>query len=463
MSNAKGLANLTMSNPPRHFSEQPTAHPQQHVFGGLSSVRVNRELANWVAQLIGLFLCMAPLFLVSLRGWANAILIFGAFACVVFLALNPRGYSWGTWKRKPILILAVATLLAPVFAVAISSGLRQSLYLPLFDSPARFCLAVPVLLFAISSKFDASKFLQFAIPAGLLATLAQQNVVVQPMHWGATRMATYFADPLVFGYVSMTFGLISAISINLRAKDEPLVMAFKLVGALAGLYLSIQSGSRTGWAAVPIVLAVWAYQHRGGKKQLQVAGAVAMTSVMSAVIYFTSSTVHQRIGLSINEVAAYPWVGVAPDNAVGSRITFLRMAWDLFFQSPWSGFGDTRFGQFAVPQTINGYASDQAIHTAFNSGFHNEIVTNAIRSGIFGMVSSVGLFAVPFAVFVGKLKSGHRPTKANAVIGITFVICMFVSSLSTEILDMKYMASFYALMIAMLCGSTLAPHDHRQD
>ena len=329
------------------------------------------------------------------------------------------------------------------------------MYLPLFDSPARFCLAVPVFLFAIRTKLDAFKVLQFAIPAGLLVTLAQQNVVMQPMHWGATRMATYFADPLVFGYVSMTFGLISAVSINLRAKDEPLVVAFKLVGAVAGFYLSIESGSRTGWIAVPIVLAVWAYQHRSGKKQIQVAGVVAMTSLISAVIYFTSTTVQQRIGMSINEIVAYPWAGVAPDTAVGSRITFLRMAWDLFFHSPWGGFGDTRFEHLPVPQNIRGYASDQALHTAFTSGFHNEIVTNAIRSGIFGLIASVGLFAVPLAIFVGKLKSSHRPSKANAVIGITFVICMFVSSLSTEILDMKYMASFYALMIALLCGSTL--------
>lgn len=452
-----------MSYPPRHLSEQPSAHSQKYALTGPSGARVDREPANRAAHMIGLFLCVAPLFLVTLRGWTNAILIFGAFACVVFLIFSRRGHAWGTWKDQPIMILAVATLLAPVLAVALSSALRQSLYLPLFDSPARFCLAVPVFLFAIRTKFDASRILQFAIPAALLATVAQQNFVTQPMHWGATRMATYFADPLVFGYVSMTFGLISAVSINLRAKDDPLVVAFKLAGALAGFYLSIQSGSRTGWIAVPIVLAVWAYQHRSGKKQVQVAGVIAMTSLVSALIYFTSSNVHQRVGLSINEVMAYPWVGVAPDNAVGSRITFLRMAWDLFFQSPLGGFGDTRFQQFPVPQKIHGYASAQALHTAFNSGFHNEIVTNAIRSGIFGLASSVALFAVPLAIFTGKLKSRNRFIKGNAVIGTTFVICMFVSSLSTEILDLKYMASFYALMIALLCGSTLAHQDHGQD
>lgn len=350
------------------------------------------------------------------------------------------------------------TLLSPILAVAISSALRSSIYLPQFDSPVRFCLAVPVFIFAVRTKFNAAKFLQFAFPAALLITLAQQYLVVQPMHWGTTRMATYFADPLVFGYVSMTFALISTVSINLLGKDGPRVVAFKLGAAFAGFYLSIESGSRTGWMAIPIVLAVWAYQHRSSKKLAHVASVVAASSLICAVIYVTSSTVHPRIVLIFDEILTYPWTGIAPDTAVGSRITFLRMAWDLFFQNLWGGLGDTRFEQFPVSQKIQSYASDKALYTAFNSGFHNEIVTNAIRSGIFGLASSVALFAVPLIIFVARLKSRHRSSKANAVIGVTFVICMFVSSLSTEILDLKFMASFYALMLALLCGSTLAHH-----
>ena len=447
-----------MSYPTRHLSEQQGAPSQKYPLPGPLVARDRRAPDTSAEQVIGVFLCLAPLFLITVRGWSNAILIFGACACVVFLALGRRGHPWGTWKGQPGMTLAVAALLSPILAVAISSALRHSLYWPLFDSPARFCLAIPVLLFAVRTRFDASKLLQFAFPAALLITLAQQHLVAQPMHWGTSRMATYFADPLVFGYVSMTFALVSAVSINLTGKDELPVVAFKLAGAFAGFYLSIESGSRTGWMAIPIVLGVWACQHRSSKKLAQVVGVVAASSLIAAVIYLTSSTVHPRVDLIASEMVAYPWTGIAPDNAVGSRITFLRMAWDLFFQSPMGGLGDTRFEQFAVPSKIHSYASAKAIYTAFNSGFHNEIVTNAIRSGIFGLAASMALFAVPFAVFIRKLKSDDRTSKANAVIGITFVICMFASSLSTEVLDMKYMASFYALSVALLCGSTLARH-----
>ena len=424
--------------------------------------------------LLGLLLCTAPLFLVTVRGWSNTILILGALLCMIFFSRSVRRHRKIGHPPSPevafLTVVMVTTLASPVLAVAISSGLRGSLYLPQFDSPARLCMAIPIFFFALRTKLNAAKFLQFAIPAALILTLGQQYLITQPMHWGPTRMATYFADPLVFGYVSMTFGLICAVSINLLKTDSNLILGFKLLGAFVGLYLSIQSGCRTGWMAIPIVLGIWAYQHsgnggnggNGGNKRTQVFFVMALSCLIAALVYVTSSTFSHRVDLVANEIKTYPWTGIAPETAVGSRITFLRIAWDLFFQNPWSGIGDTRFEQFPLPPQVLGYASPTTLATAFRSGFHNEVVTNAIRSGLIGLLSSAALFVVPFAVFVRKLKSDEAfgAAKANAVIGITFVVCMFVSSLSTEILDLKYTASFYALMIALLCGSTLAHHEH---
>ena len=426
---------------------------------------VNLAPHTW-GPLLGLFLCAAPLFLVTVRGWSNTLLILGALFCLVFLIIGRHRHRERDRPPNPevawLTVAVTTTLMSPFLAVAISSALRNGLYLPQFDSPARFCVAIPVFMFALRTKLNAAKLLQFAFPAALVITLGQQHLITQPMHWGTTRMATYFADPLVFGYVAMTFGLISAVSINLLKKDPHLVLGFKLLGAFVGFYLSIESGSRTGWMAIPIVLGIWAYQYSGGggNKRAQVIFVVALSCLVAALIYATSSTVHPRVDLIANEIVTYPWAGIAPETAVGSRITFLRIAWDLFFQNPWGGFGDTRFEQFPLPPKIQGYASATTLATAFRSGFHNEVVTNAIRSGIFGLLSSAALFIVPFAVFVRKLKSeaAFGKAKANAVIGATFVVCMFVSSLSTEILDLKYTASFYALMIALLCGSTLARH-----
>ena len=439
-----------------------------HLRGGLQRRLSFNRPEQTPRFLLGLLLCLGPLFLVTVRGWSNGILIAGALLCLVFLTIGRHGLRERTVRlvspnNASLALMVTITLLAPFLSVAISSALRNSLYSPQFDSPLRLCLAIPIFIFALRTNLNPAKFLQFAFPAALLITLGQQYLVTQPMHWGATRMATYFADPLVFGYVAMTFGLVSAVSINLLKKDTPLVVAFKLIGAVTGFYLSVESGSRTGWMAIPIVLTMWAYLHMNTNrgKRSHVFGVVALSCLLLVLTYLTSGTVQSRINLIASEIATYPTTGIAPETAVGSRITFLRIAWDLFSQNPWRGFGDTRFEQFPVPPKIMAYASATTLNIAFKSGFHNEIVSNAIRSGIFGLIAHAALFIVPFTVFLKKLKSdvAFDKAKAQAVIGATFVICMFVSSLSTEILDLKFMASFYALTIALLCGSALASHE----
>ena len=42
--------------------------------------------------------------------------------------------------------------------------------------------------------------------------------------------------------------------------------------------------------------------------------------------------------------------------------------------------------------------------------------------------------------------------------GIVLAVCVLVSSLSTEVFDLKYTASYFSLMLALLCASSLAEH-----
>src|SRR5262249_21631981 len=148
--------------------------------------------------------------------------------------------STGADHRPKGLRALVLLLLAPLVAAAIGSLLRWDVYLPDFDAPARFALAIPALLFAVRVRLDAARVLRWMLPAALAVTLAQQYVVVQPHHWGPERMSTYFADPLVFGYVSLAFGMMCLMSIRPageRRGEPPALLALQLAGLLVGLYL----------------------------------------------------------------------------------------------------------------------------------------------------------------------------------------------------------------------------------
>jgi len=406
------------------------------------------------------FLAMAPLCLVTVRSWVNAILILGALFCSIDLIIKnreklnliPQNNSNQLYSR--ILLFIFST---PIISVATSSILRGDQNIADYDSASRFLLAIPIFIWMQRHNQDAMRVLQISIPFGLIFTLLNQWLIIQPHHWGINRMATYFADPLVFGYTSLTLGLISFASIKSSKIDGAILFILKIIGGICGIYLSIKSESRTGWLMIPITFWAWIYykynRNESSKNSFRL---FLIASVLIFGIFLSNETVQQRLSQAFQNIENYSFSGIAPETSVGYRITFLRIAYDMFLNNPYMGYGDTRQYAQALPTEVNAYASSEAIRLALNAGFHNEIVTQAVRNGLFGLLSSLSLFLVPAWILSKKIKLSSISLKYNASSGLIFVFGFMVSSFSTEVFDLKYTASFYALMVALFCGSTLS-------
>ncbi|HEX7891235.1 MAG TPA: O-antigen ligase family protein [Ramlibacter sp.] len=417
--------------------------------------------AERLAPFATLLACAAPLFVVTLNGWSSGVLFVASLLAILLLArgrLPPTPWRPG---ERHWLAACVLALLLPVLSVAAAASLRGDAYAAQFDAPARMLLGIPLLLLIARRRVDAATHLAWILPLSLLITLAWHVVGGQPARWQPARMTTSFADPLVFGYLALAFSMMCLMSLApedwRRGPDAGVFL--RVIGVLLGIYLSVRSGSRSGWAAVPIVLAVWLHLVWGRRHwSASIAGWVL--AVLAAVLaYLAVPTVHQRLGLGLHELLGYSWHGVAPDTSVGMRITFLRIAADLVAQHPWAGIGDIHRAAAGFTGAF-GYASPEASAMAFRSAFHNQIVTNAVRSGIGGLLATTALLLVPLAACSRRLLAqGYR---RNAAMGFAFFLTILVSSLSTEVVDLKYLASFYAAMAAVLCGAALA-ESHRED
>lgn len=429
------------------FGTLPLAHPSLNTTTPAWATTYDRGLLT--------ILSLAPLFVVTIRSWSSALLILGSLFSLLSLIHPSARRQHDTATPGPIKNWVILIFLLPVIAIGISSTLRSDHVLSNYDSSARFLIAIPILLLAIRTRLNFAKLLQYTAPVSLILTLLHQVFIPQPMLWGSGRMSTYFSDPLVFGYISLTLGLLSGISINLIKQDSKALVALKLIGLVIGIYLSIKSGSRTGWLAIPIIGMLWIHQKNALHKTKLNPWFIGIGMLVLSGLVYLSPTVHQRLALAFTEVLTYNWTGIAPETSVGLRITFLRIAADLFAANPLHGFGDTRDQLSNIPQKIYNYASPESIRVALTSGFHNEVVTNAIRSGLAGLVSSTLLFVVPLAIFVRQLKSLVQTQRANAMLGLVFSLCVLISSFSTEVFDLKYTASFYALMMALFIASAI--------
>lgn len=413
----------------------------------------NRQLI----LLINSLLFSAPLFLVTIRGYTNIIFALSALLCIGFSLLNHKENL--NYVNKNMGRMFIASFALPFLSVALYSLLQGSFDAAQFDTPFRFLVAIPIFLYILKTRQNAARILSVSLLFSLIITLAQQYAIDQPMHWGSDRMATYFADPLVFGYTALTLALICLTSIRNFDKEPYWLTALKIAGFLIGIYLSVKSGSRTGWTALPIVLLFLLFFRKAKNQKISTHLIAIAVLLATAIIFFSFNEISSRIISAKNEVSSYHNDGIAPDSSIGFRITFLRIAWDMFSLHPFSGYGETKYLADSLPAVIHGYASEQAIRTALTSGFHNELVTNGVRYGMLGLVASASLFLVPLVIFLRVLKSQKNTNRANALMGCVFVICIFISSISTEVFDLKYMASFYAMMVAMLCGSALTQYE----
>ncbi len=409
-------------------------------------------------------MCSGPLFVLTLRGWSNMVLFSGALICAVALLAGRAGIANGCADEdRTAARMLVIALFLPLVAVAFSALLRADLYPAPLDAPSRFWAAIPIFLVAMRLRMNAARMLQLALPLALAITLAHQLLADQPRLWGPGRMSTYFADPLVFGYLSLAFGLMCLMSIS---RDDappasPWLFSAKVAGVVLGLYLSVQSGSRSGWLAIPIVIALWAHlnvrvSHRWGRAMVPLV-ALLVGAVLAAAAFSLVPKVNARLHEAMSDLGRYSFNGVAPDSPVGLRVTFLRIAGDLIAMHPIAGVGDTAH-QAPVAASAFPYASASAVHTAFTSAFHNQVVSNTVRYGIGGGIAAALLLLVPLGVYVRQLRRGDGPARDNAKMGLAFAIVIGVSSFTTEVVDLKYTASLYALLTALLCGSALARH-----
>jgi O-antigen ligase len=119
------------------------------------------------------------------------------------------------------------------------------------------------------------------------------------------------------------------------------------------------------------------------------------------------------------------------------------------------GWGDKGYFQAINSPELAAFTSQFGRWGAVMSGFHNEITTNMVRSGIWGLSASVALFLVPAWLFCSRLCADNKQTSNTAVVGLSYVIIELISAMTTEVFELKYTAALYALMLVSLSAPVI--------
>lgn len=399
-------------------------------------------------------LIISPLFFISTRGWTNGILFATSLLSIVYLfktkSFIPSTLN-GIQKNKVLLVLL--TLSMSFVAILISQLLQHNIRMRPYDAPLRMVLCIPIFLYLLHQPFSSSKTLPYALSLSTLITLATILLHPEiPQFWGG-RFATKHADPNAFGaYITLITTLIFFSIDPKELFNRKLESSIKLVGFLIGLYLLAGSGTRGAWLSIPFLLLAWFLYHV--RKDIKGTVVISMTIILVCLItYVLIENLQARVNSGFTEV--FSWLYTQnKDTSAGIRFSMWKIAVDLFLERPFSGFGDMGYQSYLDNEIFTQSYSPIVIETLAKAGPHNEFLANLLRSGIWGGISIISIFFIPFYVLSTKV-SKNNVSQRLLLLGLALFICLTITALSFEIFNLKYTSSFYALLVAMLCSEKI--------
>jgi O-antigen ligase len=371
---------------------------------------------------------------------------------------------------KDLNVLAVVISLSSIFiATALTQLIRQDIYWPSFDGPSRLALAAIVFIFLRTQSISFLKLLEVAIPIGLMLTLIM--IVSFPetsVPWG-NRFATKFVDPNTLGSQSVILGIICLLMIN---KNNPFSKnVFLLIGSATGIYLSIHAGSRGGWLALPFILIAWSIIQF---KERFTCNLNNLFKLILIIFLGTTALTLTFIALAkLPMIAARIGAGYADimnllngdfNTSIGTRIAM----WIISFKylvpiAGLSGLGETDVKNLLITLPIDPIQFREAIYHLSNTGPHSDFLAKLLSMGYIGCFAYVLTVITPLMIFIKNSFNANLQQRSASRIGLYYLIGIIICGLSNEMLSLKYLCSFYGLMIACLAAEVLRDNSNTKE
>lgn len=409
---------------------------------------------NSLEKGIGVLIALTPIFYLSVPHWITNISILSVLLILVSSCVYRNYFS--VYKNVHLFPLFFVYL-AYFIAISLSQIGRGVFVSKEYLDQTRWLLGLPIFAFLLYFRVNSLLLLRWSAPLIILFAWISSTFIIPSDAWGE-RATIEFMDPLAFGFLNLSVALMCLVTaiFELRRGWTSRLVILNFIGFFVGAYISLRSGSRTGWFAFPVVLLLIASIQFDKSVKGRICGCLVIV-VPLIVLAVLSDTARIRMAILFHEFFSYPWSGgIAPDTSVGLRITFYRLGLFYFSESPWIGWGDRGYIAIKDATEVMSYSTAFARDFAYNALFHSEWTTQAVRFGLLGLFAVVWVFAVPFYIFFTRLQTHTHAS----LMGLAFLMCHLAASFSTEIYSSKGMITFSVVVISSLLASILAEHHH---
>lgn len=397
----------------------------------------NMPFPGWIAIALGL---IVPPAYFGVQGGMNTIFI-GLSLVSLGLLIAQRKFrqphacalSSGDWAMMVALAL-------PITAVAISEAAHHQWQPNALDSPSRFLLAIPILLWLRQYPKETWLGMRAAILAGGLAAWLVLHVAGHD--WGNGRMGSSFLNYIHYGDVAALFG-VCAIVLTFDKTTQNWLRSLYVVSAAAGFHAALLTGTRSSWMSAAVLLALWAML-RPGRTLYKLLAVAAVVGSTAGLLLF-NPTVQQRAVDIEHNITAFSHGNV--DTDIGIRFQLWRAAAHLIAEKPIFGWGAHGFKEQMTPLAAQGVVTPLAAQLG-RGEVHNQLLFGASNYGLLGGAAGLGLYIVPGWLLWKRWRKARLIPEA--LTGLMWVIGFFLFGLTVETFDLSMTAALYALSLATL-------------
>jgi O-antigen ligase len=306
------------------------------------------------------------------------------------------------------------------------------------------------------------RILEVAIPLGLIVVLTV--LILHPVTYWGTRFATYFVDPNTLGSQTFILAIITLLSLRFSSGKGVYLVALKIIGSIAGIYVAIHAGSRGGWISAPFILFMLILvllseaNHLQGEQRRKKIGQImlflALAFIATLALFASSDFLLTRVSDGYNEIRNW-LTGESIDSSAGIRLSMWKISLQLSQNSFLFGYGEKDIASVIKGSAVDIPINSVAIHDLVQSGPHSDILSKLLSIGVVGLFAYFALLAVPFFICFAKRCAGSVDVRQASQTAIYYITGVLICGLSNEQLSLKYLCSFYGLMIAVFLAEAM--------
>jgi len=189
------------------------------------------------------------------------------------------------------------------------------------------------------------------------------------------------------------------------------------LGCAGGLYISIASGSRGGWIALPAVMAVFLAAFLTQKNIKHVAAALLLLTISMGAVLLTVPAIGQRYDQAVSDIQQYQ--AGNPKTSLGMRFAMYESLLQLIPQKPLLGWSEHDYAAAQQKLVAERRASPTILKLA---NTHNTYLEYWVFQGIFALLLVLALLAASFVYFCRRLRAPDPRTQAAAVCGASLAV-----------------------------------------